>query len=168
MNDAAVSVLAPAAGSPATALTPGLRAMVAAGIEARGDAVIWAGAATPPPGARADLTRWECSANSFHLEDQVPVDVVLLDDGEPSIADGDQVTLLRQGVALALEVCRLVYDLAAPTPVRCIVGVGSTNGTFRFHRIRAGQDWLRPDLDAYRQEKLVVVDVEPAKHDQAS
>src|SRR5262249_59659974 len=43
--------------------------------------------------------------------------------------------LLRHGFAVALEFCRLVQALEPPAPVRCIIAVNDTNGTFRFHHI---------------------------------
>ena len=70
--------------------------------------------------------------------------------------------LLRHGVAFALEVCRLAAGLEVPVPVRCVVATNRTNGTFRFHRIRTGEDWALPDLNAYQSEKVVVVDLQPA------
>lgn len=151
--------------APPDEITPGLRAMVADGIEVRGEIVVWndgARWAAPAPGNFPDLTGWECFVNSFHLEDEVSVGVVLSEDGEPSISEADQVVLLRHGVAFALEVCRLAGDLEVPMPVRCIVATNSTNGTFRFHRIRAGEDWAQADLDAYKLEKVVVVDFQPS------
>ncbi|MEI8407202.1 MULTISPECIES: hypothetical protein [unclassified Kribbella] len=50
-----------------------------------------------------------------------------------------------------------------PGPVRCIVGANETNATFRFHQIRPGESWNRPDLNSYRLERIVVVDIDPAR-----
>ena len=168
MNDAAASGLGALTGrglaAPPDGITVGLAAMVAEGIEVRGEVVVWndgARWAAPPPGSFPDFTGWECFVNSFHLEDVVPVEVVLSEEGEPSISEADQVVLLRPGVAFALEVCRLAAGLDGRVPVRCVVAANRTNGTFRFHRIRAGQDWVRADLDAYQSEKVVVVDYQP-------
>jgi hypothetical protein len=167
MNDAAAVALGVLSGLkaavPPDQLSPGLRRLVAEGVEVAGGVVVWSGRARPdasPPGIFPDLTGWERSVNSFHLEDEVPVEVATSDDGEPLIAERDQVTLLRQGVALALEVCRLITELDRSIPLRCIVSAGSTNGTFRFHRLRSGEEWLA-DLDRYELERLVVVDVQP-------
>jgi|SRR5205814_10196809 len=167
MNDEAVAALGVLLGGdaavPPDRLSPGLRRLVAEGIEVRGDVVVWAGkgqSGASPPGIFPDLTGWERSVNGFHLEDEVPVEVATTDDDEPLIAERDQVTLLRQGVALALEVCRLIIELDASIPLRCIVSAGSSNGTFRFHRLRSGEQWMA-DLDRYELEKLVVVEVQP-------
>jgi hypothetical protein len=157
MNDAAAADLGMFGG--AVTLTEGLREIVAAGIEVRGDVVVWPGGAVwagSPPGRFPDLTGWECHASSFHLEDVVAVDVVVDDDGAPSISYADQLVLLRHGVAFALEICRLAA--AKKLSLRCVVSTNETNGTFRFHRIRPGEEWTRPNLDDYEQERIVVVD----------
>ena len=70
---------------------------------------------------------------------------------------------LRHGFAVALEFCRLVQALEPPAPVRCIIAVNDTNGTFRFHQIRLGESWDSPDLDAHREDKMIVVDIEPSR-----
>src|SRR5436190_16227544 len=114
MNDAAAAGLDVLTGwgsmVPPGGITPGLQAMVDGGIEVRGEVVVWTDGARwaePPPGNFPDLTGWECFVNSFHLEDVVPVEVVVSDEGKPWIGDSDQVVLLRHGVGFALEVCRL-------------------------------------------------------------
>jgi hypothetical protein len=67
-------------------------------------------------------------------------------------------------LAFSLEISRVVRSLSQPIPVRCIVATNETNGTFRFHRIRDGERWERPDLDSYSDKDMVVtVDVEPPK-----
>jgi hypothetical protein len=78
------------------------------------------------------------------------------------ITEADQRILLLHGLAAALEFCTLVYALDPPAPVRCIIGTNETNGTFRFHQIRPGEDWNLPDLDSYCSDAMVVVDIEPA------
>jgi len=35
--------------------------------------------------------------------------------------------------------------------------------TFRFHQIRPGEDWTAGDLDGYQMEKVIVLDIEPAR-----
>ena len=150
--------------APPEGIAAGLRAMVADGIEVRGEVVVWmdgARWAEPPPGNFPDLTGWECFVNSFHLEDVVPVEVALSDEGEPSISEADQCVLLRHGVAFALEVCRLAASFERPIPVRCVVATNRTNGTFRFHRVRVGEDWVLADLNAYGSERVVVVELQP-------
>jgi hypothetical protein len=150
---------------PASELAPGLRALTAEGIVRHGAALAFARHAdhtqAPCTGA-PDLTGWECATSSFHLDDVVPVQVGSLEDGEPVISEADQVLMLRHGLGFAFEVVRLVRALPEPVAVRCIVGANSTNGTFRFHRARPGESWLNADVDAYAQDKLIVIDSGPA------
>lgn len=108
----------------------------------------------------SDLTGWERSDSSFHLEDVVPV-AVAISDGVPAIADEGQRTLLLHGLAFALALSRSVYAVDPPRAFRCIIAVNRTNGTFRFHQIRPGEDWNVPDLDSYLSDKMVVLDIEP-------
>jgi len=42
--------------------------------------------------------------------------------------------------------------------VRCIIAVNDANGTFRL-----GESWNSPDLDAHREGKMIVVDIEPSR-----
>ncbi|WP_433114983.1 hypothetical protein [Micromonospora sp. CA-246542] len=109
-----------------------------------------------------DLTGYECNYNSFHLEDYAPVQVTIRDDGQPQISTDDQGVLLRLGMVVADAVLRLVRALPRPTAVRCIILANDTNGTFRFHRIRPGEDWIDlEDLERYPREMTVVVDNQP-------
>ncbi|MFJ2594842.1 hypothetical protein [Streptomyces erythrochromogenes] len=170
MNDAAAEVLGVIAGQalfapPPGGLAPGLRERLAGGITRRGEVLTWAdstGDADDAPSSFADLTGWECADSSLHLEDHVPVDVRIVDDA-PQIPQDDQRTLLLHGIAFALELRRLVAVLDRPSPVRCIVSANETNATFRFHQVRAGESWNHPDLDGYRTEKMVVLDLKPAR-----
>lgn len=146
-------------------LSSGLRERAAQGIVRRGQVLTWAssvGDAAGAPSFFKDLTAWECSDSSFHLEDVVPVDVATIDDA-PVITQDAQRILLLHGVAFTLEFSRLVYALDQPSPVRCILGANETNATFRFHQIRPGESWNLPDLDSYRLDKMIVMDIEPAR-----
>jgi hypothetical protein len=167
MNDAAVGALGILTGlsalEPPGGLATGLRDLKARGIVRHGDVLTWAGSAGHS-GHRvsSDLTAWECSHNSVHLEDFVPVRIAIVDDA-PLISEEDQRLLLLHGLAFALEFARLADALDPPTSVRCIISANETNGTFRFHQIRPGEHWNRPDLDLYRLEKMIVLDMEPAE-----
>ncbi|MEV3926065.1 hypothetical protein [Actinomadura coerulea] len=168
MNDAAAGMLGVLNGlggiEPPGGLAPGLRARAAQGIVRQGKVLTWAssvGGAAGAPSFFKDLTAWECSDSSFHLEDEVAVDVRTVDDA-PVIGEADQRILLLHGVSFALEFSRLVYALDPPSPVRCILGANDSNATFRFHQIRSGESWNAPDLDAYRLDKMIVIDIEPA------
>ncbi|MEV0202249.1 hypothetical protein [Nonomuraea sp. NPDC050691] len=169
MNDAAAELLGildgPAAAEPPGGLAPGLREWLADGIVRRGEVVTWASeaeSAEDAPGMFGELTHWEHTLMSFHLEDYVPVEVVLDDEGAPWISEEDQRTLLVHGVAFALEFGKGVYALDPPTAVRLTVGANETNGTFRFNRIRPGEPWNDTDLEGYQHSKIVMIDIEPA------
>ena len=164
MNDTAASALSVRTGLGVVPtleeLTGGLTAIAEKGIELRDEVVVWRGGArwaSPPPGDFPDLTGWECFVNSFHLEDEVPVKRRRTADGEPRISREGQVVLLRQGLALGLAVCQRAAEADLPLAVRCVIATNRTNGTFRFHRIRAGEDWVRTDLNSYDDDDMVVV-----------
>lgn len=169
MNDVAARSLSSVGGLgcalPLELLAPGLRELVDEGVVLRGDVLTFAKYAdesAAAPERFANLTWWECSVSSFHLEDAVPVRVDLLDDGEPVISEANQVLMLRHGLGFAEQVVRLAGELENPVPVRCVVAANSTNGTFRFHRARRGEAWLNTDLDGYMQEKVIAVDSGPS------
>jgi hypothetical protein len=168
MNDAAVDALGLLTSfevaRPPGGLAAGLEDVLTRGIVRRGQVLVWAdstGGADGAPSFFNDLTAWECSDSSFHVEDHVAVPVATVDDA-PVITDEDQGTLLRQAFAFALRFSVLVYALEVPSAVRCIIGVNDTNGTFRFHQIRDGEDWNMPDLDRYRLDKMIVIDIQPS------
>jgi hypothetical protein len=167
MNDRAIRLLGVLDGFASLdlpgALHDELRDSLAIGIARRGDVVTWADSTWDPdraPSGFPDLTYWEVQASSFHLERFTPATVVVTDH-QPWISEADQRVVLLHGIAFAREFVPLVYRLDPPTAVRCIVGVNETNGTFRFHMIRPGESWTVPDLDSYRQDHMVVLDIEP-------
>jgi hypothetical protein len=154
-------------------LSEELREIVDAGLTVREGAVLFAGFHETLPAKAGqvasaiermgwhDLTGYECQHNSFHLEDDSMRQGDVNEDGVPRISEADQVTLLRRGLLVAKHVCDLARNLAEPVPVRCIIGAGETNGTFRFHRLRDGEHWISSDLDAFRLEKIVLADSWP-------
>ncbi|MEV4639701.1 hypothetical protein AB0J80_20320 [Actinoplanes sp. NPDC049548] len=173
VNDAAAQALGLSGAlrcpAPAGGLATGLQQRLDRGLSRRGAVLTWADSvadAGSAPSSFENLTAWECADSSFHIEDFVPVDVAIVDDA-PLISDGDQRILLVHGCAFALEFGRLVSTLDPPSPVRCIVAVNDTNATFRFHQMREGESWIMPELDSYRGEKVVVLDVETALVDGA-
>jgi hypothetical protein len=76
-------------------------------------------------------------------------------------SEAAQVLMLRHGLGFAFEVVRLVRELPGFVAVRCIIGANDSNGTFRFHRARAGDVWIGPDLDGFELEQLVTVERDP-------
>lgn len=168
MNDLAVEALGMRAGhavlTPPDGLAPGLRQQITQGIVRRGEVLTWADSVGDADGAPApfpDLTGWECADSSFHLEDFVRVAIPVIDHA-PQISEASQRTLLLHGTALAIELAELVRTLAEPGAVRCLISANETGATFRFHQIRPGESWNDADLDRYRRDKVIVVDIEPA------
>jgi hypothetical protein len=109
MSDEAVRLLGVLDGmggiEPQGGLTARLRQRLASGIVRRAQVLTWAnspGNADVAPSFFPDLTGWECSDSSFHLEDEVPVAVTLAEESEPRINEGDQRVLLSHGIAFAL------------------------------------------------------------------
>jgi hypothetical protein len=168
MNDAAARVLRVMDGladvAPPGGLAPGLQERVATGIVRQGEVLVWAnstGDAQDAPSNFPDLTGWECADSSLHLDGLVPVEVAVVD-GMPTITEEDQGTLLRHGIALGLALSPSIYALQPPAAVRFVLAASQTNSTFRFHQIRANERWNDPNLDNYRLEKVIVMDLEPA------
>ncbi|WP_225730043.1 MULTISPECIES: hypothetical protein [unclassified Nocardia] len=167
MSDAAVKVLGVLDGftglEPPAGLAAELRPHVESGFSQHDDVITWAdSSAVVDKSARQhfDLTGWECAASLLHLEDYVPV-TVGHHDGRPIIAEADQRVLLQHGIALARTLASQVYTLVPRIGVRFIIDANDSNATFRFHRIRPGEEWNLPDLDTYINSKPVVVDIEP-------
>lgn len=112
--------------------------------------------------AGPDLTGRECLANKLHLSYHLPVSTGVPDDGsELDVDEGDQRLMLRQGILLGFAVCELAGKLPEPVPVRSIVSVSRSSGTFRFHQVRPGEHWLAEDLDDYKDERIAAVDFRP-------
>src|SRR5262249_39308457 len=105
---------------------------------------------------------WECSDSSVHLDDRVAVQIAVVD-GEPVISEADELVLLRQGLAFALELSSAVYALWPPSPVRCIIASNVGGATFRFHQIRPGGDGTPGDRAEYQREKVTAFDINPAR-----
>jgi hypothetical protein len=167
MNDAAARLLGAHDGllpvPPPDGLAAGLEEILGRGIVRRDRVLTWAnstGGAARAPSFFPDLTGWECSDSSFHLEDFDPVDVAVIDDA-PVISEAAQRALLIQGLGFGFRFARLVRDLDEPGPVRCIIGANGTNATFRFHQIREGEHWNDPNLDSYTLDKMIVIDIVP-------
>lgn len=167
LNDDAVRLLGLLEGTlpglPPAGLAAGLEDIIRCGIVRRGQVLVWAdsvGNAERAPAIFPDLTGWDCADSSFHIEDHVPVDIAIIDDA-PVIREADQRTLLVQGLAFGLRFAHLVVALEDPGAVRCIIGANDTNATFRFHQIRPGERWNTPDLDSYKLDKMIVINIEP-------
>ena len=175
MNDAAATALCRSAVplDGGTRLGGDLQAIVAAGLIVREGALLFArfvqqNPVSPGGVARAiermgwrTLTAYECQRNSFHLEDESMQTGELNEDGVPRISEPDQVTLLRRGLVIAWQVSSLAREMVTPVPVRSIIGANETNGNFRFHQVRDGEQWHSDDLDKFLYDKIVIVDSRP-------
>ncbi|MCK2239361.1 MULTISPECIES: hypothetical protein [unclassified Crossiella] len=138
-------------------------AVIEPGLARLSGALVFAALAGSGIPAGPDLTGRECLANKLHLSYHLPVSTGVPDDGsEPDVEESDQRLMLRQGILLGFAVCELAANLPEPVPVRSIVSVSRSAGTFRFHQIRDGEQWLTEDLDGYRTERIAAVDLRPA------
>lgn len=113
-------------------------------------------------GATQDRTGREVERNAWHLEDHPDVYVEVDDDNAPHIGAKDQVLMLKQGIALARIVRDLAEQLPDNPPTFCITAVNESNGTFRFHELRDGENWLDNNLNAYPNELIIAIESRPA------
>jgi hypothetical protein len=54
---------------------------------------------------------------------------------------------------------RALISTALPGPFRVIVSIADHNCIVRFHRIRRGEDWIDENLEVYKSEAIMVLDV---------
>ncbi|MEV0766379.1 hypothetical protein [Nocardia sp. NPDC050435] len=169
MNDAAADALgahtARIVAGALDGLLPELRELAQAGVVRCGEVVVFADQvdrASRSLGNFFDLAQWEVDISTFHLDDLVPVAKDVRDElGVPVISEVDQRWMLVQGFMLALHIARCGHVLDDPVELRCIVATNSSSGTFRFHRVRTGEQWHSSDLDGYadaEKEKVIVVE----------
>ncbi|MFJ9691239.1 hypothetical protein [Kitasatospora sp. NPDC101183] len=169
MNDAAVEMLGLADGAglmPPEGLSDGLRELLARGITRQGEVISWgsgANGALDAPGNYQNLSVWESSHNSFHLEDYVPVDRLIVE-CVPQVSEDAQRVLLRQGFALAMGMRGLFAELDPPAPVRFLIAANDTCATFRFVQVREGEAVFGEDLDAFRTDRVLVVEYLPNRY----
>jgi hypothetical protein len=109
-----------------------------------------------------DLTFRECQRNSWHLDDHPDVHVEVDADGTPHITDEHQLIMLKHGIRLSRIVRELARALPDQPPTCCITGTNSTNGTFRFHQLRPGEQWISDDLDGYLEDMVIVIEDRPS------
>lgn len=117
MNDAAARLLGAHDGllpvPPPGGLAIGLEEVLSRGIVRRERVLTWAGSAGGAAGAPSffpDLTGWECSDSSFHLEDFVPVDVAVINDDPVMQCQSARIAAVLRG--------SLVASVTASTPRR--------------------------------------------------
>lgn len=113
-------------------------------------------------GKAPDLTGREVERNTWHLEDHPNVYVELDAGNAPHIGAKDQVLMLKHGIALSRIVRELAEQLPDHPSLCCITAVNETNGTFRFHELRDGENWLDDNLSAYANELIIAIESRPA------
>jgi hypothetical protein len=116
---------------------------------------IWS-TARPRVNNRDDETGFECSLSKIHVEDFVADDLPLSD-------------LARLGIAYALRLrdallrsvlsgtFRIIVDAQLPNPD---LDVHDSVCTVRFHKARPGQVWLDDDLDVYKLNAVLVIELQ--------
>jgi hypothetical protein len=93
-----------------------------------------------------DLTGFECFVNHIHVEDQLDRSVL------------NEIALLRQGIAFALEMETRLHSKFPRKPFKVIVASTAHGCSVRFHVNRPGEQWLTSDLDSYAQEAILVLE----------
>jgi len=93
-----------------------------------------------------DKTGIECSANHIHLEDYVKLDPLVQ---------------FRQAVLFVKQLARLLGRSYPRTSFRVILSVNRDGAIVRFHKVRAGEEWLSDDLEGYKDDALYVLTISP-------
>lgn len=93
-----------------------------------------------------DSTGYECAVNSIRLEDYLERDT----SREPAILAA---TALKYAQFLAERLREVSSDT-----FRIIASVSGKRAKMRFHKMRNGESWLTDDLEAYRDEAILVLD----------
>jgi hypothetical protein len=104
-----------------------------------------------------DETGIECSLSKIHLDDFLPANMEL---NELARTGLDFAFLLRGALLNSRVLGPFRIIISAQLPDQSLnVGLNvGTNCTVRFHRMRLGQEWLKDDLDSYKEEALAVLD----------
>ena len=132
-------------------LPPALEAVLAPGLTLDGDALVLAIAREkvhPPPESFPDLTGYEAFVNHVHIDDH-------LDGGLAS----DSSALLTHGLAFTRRLEALLSREARPTEL--VLSVDEMSASVRFYTWRPDQPYLADDLEGYRDEAILVIDVRP-------
>ena len=93
-----------------------------------------------------DLTGFECFVNHIHVEDQLDRPVL------------NEIALLRQGIAFALETTTRLCSKFPRKPFKVIVASTALGCGVRFHLNRPEEEWLASDLDTYAKEAILVLE----------
>ena len=118
---------------------------------------IWSTARTPVNN-QDDETGFECSLSKIHVEDFVAEDLPLAEVTRVGIAYALRLrdALLRLRSVLT-GTFRIIVDAQLPSPD---LDVHGSVCTVRFHKVRPGQVWLDDDLDAYKLNAVLVIELQ--------
>jgi hypothetical protein len=94
----------------------------------------------------SDRTGYECFVNHVHLEDY-------LENGNLAA-----LVMLGRGLAFAAQLKDRLATLPGKRHFRVIVSFNGSSCTVRFHAIRADEEWVDKDLDAYKEEAVAVLE----------
>lgn len=139
-------------------LIPELRALLDAGVHVRDGAYLFARlekSVDDPPGAFEDLTGYECTVNHFHPD-------FYLDPPHNKNTE----SLLRNGVAFVHELGKQLPERFPGIPFRIILSYSDQTDdwlmscTVRFHKVRAGEEWIKlDDLEGSKTDAILVVGI---------
>lgn len=127
-------------------LPAALEAVVGGGVTADGDALVLAALRSPTlpaPAALGDVTGYEAFVNHVHIDEHGDV--------------SSPATLVALGLAYARRLEELLRQQRRPTQI--VLAVDGTAAAVRFVTRRAGQPYLADDLEGYRDEAILVIDV---------
>jgi hypothetical protein len=120
-----------------TPLPDRLSAVLASGLAEREACVFLAAmlekCSSVKPQDFSDQTGYECFVNHIHIDDY----------GESD--------MLRVAVAFMARVSDLLRETYVNVEFRGLISVDESGVTARFHRLRAGQEWLSSDLEGYEE-----------------
>jgi hypothetical protein len=124
----------------------GLQAIRDLGLDLRGDLLFFRKFAVRVrplnPAVDKDLTGLECNINDLCLNDYV---------------QASPEEMLTAGLRLA-QVTIAQSEERRAGPIRIIIAANEGVWTFRFHRIRQGEDWLSRPIDGYKSEAVLSLD----------
>jgi hypothetical protein len=103
--------------------------------------------------AKKDPTGVECLLNKLQMDEFVPRRSTSL------------LTLTRIGISYALAVKEKLERTRIPGEFRIVVSAGRSltraipfTCTFRFHRLRKRNPWLKDDIESYKNEAILTID----------
>lgn len=108
-------------------------------------------AGSPDLDAFQDATGWEASVNHFHVEE-------MLDGVGLKTRHGRQL-LVRQGVKAAMELSRRLSGEGVFRVVLSFSDLYVASMAMRFYGLREGVPYLQEDLESYKFDAILTIDV---------